>query len=278
MPGGGTAQGDGGRASCWPAAPDTPSAAFFPVAEATTRKQRARGAGRGCAAVRLCVHASRHAAGGAALTVTAGDAFTWCMARIVLPACAAVLATVRWQTGWPISSREHAHALWAKTRKTSTSTNISTGALCTLSTHTPLRAAQPPFFPFSSKKRRRSRDSDTDSDSRSGDSSDSRSASIERKKEKAERLVRAHCSRSPCPAAPDSIVFCTQARKLSQRAAKAGGSIAGYTNDSNPFGDPNLTQRHVSLGRRLLACWLSTTEVSRLLGPRAAQFRVAQEA
>jgi hypothetical protein len=87
MPGGGTAQGDGGRASCWPAAPDTPSAAFFPVAEATTRKQRARGAGRGCAAVRLCV--CRHAAGGAALTVTAGDAFTWCMERIVLPACAA---------------------------------------------------------------------------------------------------------------------------------------------------------------------------------------------
>ena len=274
MPGGGTAQGDGGRASCWPAAPDTPSAAFFPVAEATTRKQRARGAGRGCAAVRLCVHASRHAAGGAALTVTAGDAFTWCMARIVLPACAACAGDGEVAyLGGPSPLREH--ALWAKTRKTSTSTNISTGALCTLSTHTPLRAAQPPFFPFSSKKRRRSRDSDTDSDSRSGDSSDSRSASIERKKEKAERLVRAHCSRSPCPAAPDVVVFCPQARKLSQRAAKAGGSIAGYTNDSNPFGDPNLTQRHVSLGRRLLS---PQQKCSRLLGPRAAQFRVAQEA
>lgn len=43
-----------------------------------------------------------------------------------------------------------------------------------------------------------------------------------------------------------------QAKKLTQRAAKTGGSIAGYTNDSNPFGDPNLTQRCV------LLCHLAT--------------------
>jgi len=38
-----------------------------------------------------------------------------------------------------------------------------------------------------------------------------------------------------------------QAKKLSARLQK-GGTVAGYSNESNPFGDANLTQRCAGLG------------------------------
>jgi hypothetical protein len=66
-----------------------------------------------------------------------------------------------------------------------------------------------------------------------------------------------------------------QAKKLTQRAAKAGGSIAGYTNDSNPFGDPNLTQRWVLLALTA-APWLVVLTAACCFCP--LQLRVAQEA
>ena len=86
------------------------------------------------------------------------------------------------------------------------------------------------------RKKRRRRDSPTDSDSDSSSASDS----AERKRAKAERLVRAPSAARASPARPRSPP--RQARKLSEKLKK-GGAVAGYTNDSNPFGDANLTQR-----------------------------------
>jgi len=45
----------------------------------------------------------------------------------------------------------------------------------------------------------------------------------------------------PCALAPRRPSP-AQARKLSDKLQK-GGAVAGYTNESNPFGDANLTQR-----------------------------------
>ena len=66
---------------------------------------------------------------------------------------------------------------------------------------------------------------------------------MERKRAKAERLVRgaARASLAACGALTHARPP-AQAQKLSERL-KRSGAVAGYTNECNPFGDTNLTER-----------------------------------
>jgi len=66
---------------------------------------------------------------------------------------------------------------------------------------------------------------------------------VERKRAKAERLVRG-AARASLAARSALTLACLsmQAKKLSERL-KRSGAVAGYTNECNPFGDTNLTER-----------------------------------
>ena len=113
------------------------------------------------------------------------------------------------------------------------------------------------------KKRRREESSSSSSDS----DSSSESGSVERKRAKAERLVRAGASSFRPGGVADAS--CPQAKKLSERL-KRSGAVAGYTNECNPFGDTNLTDRCVPRKRRSAQC--SGPDVCLRLFPAARSF------
>ena len=120
-------------------------------------------------------------------------------------------------------------------------------------------------------RRRKKRKRDSPSSSSSDSDSSSESGSVERKRAKAERLVRRSARASLAIRSALTLLLprLSQAKKLSERL-KRSGAVAGYTNECNPFGDTNLTDRCAPPERRSAQC--SGPDVCLRLFPAARSF------
>ena len=248
--GGCTAHGEGGSSgvavgapALWPLSEALPAATTRTRRGATTR-DAAPGPSSGTAAGRTA-HFWAVAPKQRPPRVVGSDARMVATSR----ACAAVLLRgVRSATWRAMRSGLPPPALWGRTTRTrsaSTRTSMTRASHCAAGVLGPQRLTRHPH----NTGRRRSGDTTaqttTPAAATPAPAATASSASVPRRRSWCARLPGVVCTGTHggvSDSAPRQ-----QAKKLTQRAAKAGGSIAGYTNDSNPFGDPNLTQRCAQL-------------------------------